>query len=163
MLGSQPENIGGIKMILFEKDKTSLQLVNRTLFIEHNESLIRLADLRSIVGSLVYGMYQEIARLRQELLELHKELGKMIEKIERLKAIKEQMNALNAEREAIELEVDEKVIYQNEDGTWTRFTKIDNIEELKRGTLFRSTSVNRYTTKLETLKNKPKELKEGEA
>ena len=84
----------------------------------------------------------------------------MMKEVERLKQIKEQMALLSKEKEEIELKLDEKVIYQNEDGTWTRFTKIDNVEELKKGNFFRSTIVNRFTTKLETLKRKPKELEE---
>jgi len=78
-------------------------------------------------------------------------------RIERLKEIKFQIAELTKEKESLELELDSKVIYQNEDGTWTRFTKIDNVEELLKGTFFRSTAVSRYTTKLETLKNEPKE------
>ena len=46
-----------------------------------------------------------------------------------LKQIKLLTAELSKEKEAIELELDEKIVYQNEDDTWTRFTKIDNIEE----------------------------------
>lgn len=82
------------------------------------------------------------------------------EKVERLKQIKEQINTLYKEESDIEAELDNCVIYPNEDGTWTRFTKIDNIEELKKNpTIFRVSSVGRYSTKIENLKNPPKELK----
>ncbi len=51
-----------------------------------------------------------------------------------------------------------KVTYQNDDGTYTRFTKIDNLEELKeKGFIYRAVDTYRFTTKLENLKNKPKE------
>jgi len=83
----------------------------------------------------------------------------MKSKVERLKQIKEEISKLNDEKDKLEEITDDLVIYQNPDGTWTRFTKLDNIEELKKGTLFRSTSVGRYTTKIESLKNPPKELK----
>lgn len=82
------------------------------------------------------------------------------EKIERLKQIKEQLKALYEEESQIEAELDNCVIYLNEDNTWTRFTKIDNIEELKKNSsIFRVSSIGRFTTKIENLKNPPKELK----
>lgn len=79
--------------------------------------------------------------------------------VERLKEIKSSIDSLSKERQEIENTLDDQIIYQNTDGTWTRFTKIDNIQELiEKGTMFRASSINRYTVKLETLKNKPKEL-----
>ena len=77
--------------------------------------------------------------------------------IERLKEIKAHMNSLTLEKEAIESTLEDKVIYQNPDGTWTRFTKIDNIEELKKGEFYRSTRITQFTTKVEILKHQPKE------
>lgn len=85
----------------------------------------------------------------------------MKNKVERLKQIKDEMDKLGDEKLKIEESLDDMVIYENGDGTWTRFTKIDNVEELKEGkTVFRSHPFNRYSTKLETLKNPPKELKQ---
>ena len=84
----------------------------------------------------------------------------MIQKVERLKALKEQIELLSKEKEQLELEVEDLVIYKNDDGTWTRFTKTDNIAELNNnGNFWKSTKVTRYSTKIETLKNPPKELK----
>lgn len=53
-----------------------------------------------------------------------------------------------------------KLYRENENGTWNRFTITDNKENLDEG-FWKSIRVERYSTKLETLKNKPKELKEG--
>ncbi len=82
------------------------------------------------------------------------------EKVERLKAIKAQVEELSKEKKEIEDELGDFEAYENEDGTWTRFTKIDNLQELeKTGQIYRTAPINRYTVKLEILKNKPKELK----
>ena len=82
-------------------------------------------------------------------------------KVERLFAIKAEQKVLSEEKEKIVKELEDFHAYQNEDNTWTRFTKIDNIKELEeKGTVFRSSSIDRYTVKLEILKNIPKELKE---
>ena len=80
--------------------------------------------------------------------------------VEKLKKLKKQQELLSEEKKKIIEELDDMVIYQNEDGSWTRFTKIDNLQELQeKGQVFRSTSLERYTTKVEILKNTPKELK----
>lgn len=84
----------------------------------------------------------------------------MKDKVEELKKIKEEISRLTKEKESIEEKVESLVTYQNPDGTWTRFTKINNIKELEKGTLFRTVAVNKFTTKIETLKNPPKELKQ---
>ena len=77
--------------------------------------------------------------------------------VEQLKLLKEEMTVLSDKKTEIENRLPESVIYQNEDGTWTRFTKIDNLKELEeKGSIFRASITNRYTTKLETLKNQPK-------
>jgi hypothetical protein len=96
----------------------------------------------------------------------------MKNKIEKIKQIKSQIESLSEEKKAIEesltLEIKENedgskyeyFSYQNEDGTYTRYTRIDNIEELKsKGQMYRNTPINRYTVKIENLKNLPKELK----
>lgn len=49
--------------------------------------------------------------------------------------------------------------FQNPDETWTRITVTDNAEKLDEG-FFKTVRVERYTLKIETLKNMPKELKE---
>lgn len=83
------------------------------------------------------------------------------EKVERLKAIKAQIEELSKEKKEIEDRLSGLEIYQNDDGTWTRFSKVDNMKELeKTGQIYRAAPINRYSTKLETLKNKPKELKD---
>lgn len=50
--------------------------------------------------------------------------------------------------------------FQNEDGTWTRLSVTDNAEKINEG-FFKSIRVERFTLKVETLKNIPKELKEA--
>lgn len=49
--------------------------------------------------------------------------------------------------------------FQNEDGTWTRITSTDNKEAIEEG-FFKTVRVDRFSVKIETLKNMPKELKE---
>lgn len=84
----------------------------------------------------------------------------MKDKVERLKQIKEETDKLHEERRVLESEVDDLIIYQNEDGTWTRFTKTNNIEELQEGkTVWKSCGMEKFSTKIENLKNEPKELK----
>jgi len=79
--------------------------------------------------------------------------------IERLKQIKAQFELLSVEKKAIENNLPEQVIYQNYDNTWTRWTRTDNLKELmEKGEIYRAAPLNRFTTKLEILKNKPKEL-----
>ena len=81
-----------------------------------------------------------------------------VQRVKRLQEIKVASEELGTEKEKIVQELDDKVIFENSDGTWTRFTKIDTIKELEeKGTIFRSNPVNRFSTKLETLKNKPKD------
>jgi hypothetical protein len=74
--------------------------------------------------------------------------------------IKEKIENFSKQKTEIENSLPEKVIYQNSDGTWTRFSKIDNLLELEeKGSIFRASITNRYTTKVEMLKNQPKEDK----
>ena len=47
---------------------------------------------------------------------------------------------------------------QNENGTWTRLTLSDNAEKINEG-FWKNVKVERYSLKIETLKNMPKELK----
>ena len=50
---------------------------------------------------------------------------------------------------------------QNDNGTWSRVKITDNVAELLAGnTVWRSSATERYTDKVEILKNKPRELKE---
>lgn len=84
-----------------------------------------------------------------------------MELVERLKQIKIEQEKLSNEQAEIVNKLGDILCYQNQDGTWTRFTKIDNIKELQeKGTVFRSNSFNRYSTKVEVLKNKPKEMEQ---
>jgi hypothetical protein len=56
--------------------------------------------------------------------------------------------------------VDElKLVSQNSDGTWTRVTVFDNALQMNEG-FWKSVKVERFSSKIETLKNPPKELKE---
>jgi hypothetical protein len=81
-----------------------------------------------------------------------------MEKVERLKKIREEFETLSNEKKEIEESLPEQVIYQNPDSTWTRWTRTDNLKELKeKGEIFRAAPIGRYSTKLEVLKNKPKE------
>lgn len=48
--------------------------------------------------------------------------------------------------------------FQNPDGTWTRISVADNATKLDEG-FFKTVRVERYSLKIETLKNMPKELK----
>ena len=83
----------------------------------------------------------------------------MQELIERLKGIKAEQETLSLEQSEIIAQLGDMFCYQNSDGTWTRFTKIDNIKELQeKGTVYRANSFNRFSTKVEVLKNKPKEM-----
>lgn len=50
------------------------------------------------------------------------------------------------------------LIKQNEDGTWTRITISDNAERINEG-YYEFVKVERYSVKIDNLKNKPKELK----
>jgi len=85
----------------------------------------------------------------------------MKELVERLKEIKLEQDKLSNEYSEIVNKLEDFVAYENEDTTWTRFTKIDNLKELEEKSLvYRSNAFPRYSTKLEVLKNKPKELKE---
>ena len=80
--------------------------------------------------------------------------------IERLKQIKEEKALLQTEQEDIELNLTDLEIYENEDSTWTRFTRNNNIQDLYNGkTVWKSCGFSQYSTKIEILKNKPKELK----
>lgn len=49
--------------------------------------------------------------------------------------------------------------FQNPDGTWTRVTSVDNKEAIEDG-FYKTVRVDRFSVKIETLKNMPKELKE---
>jgi hypothetical protein len=50
------------------------------------------------------------------------------------------------------------LIKQNEDGTWTRITFVDNAERMNNG-YYELVKIELFSVKIDTLKNKPKELK----
>lgn len=50
--------------------------------------------------------------------------------------------------------------FQNPDGTWTRISVADNAKAIDQG-FFKTVRVERFSLKIETLKNMPKELKEA--
>jgi len=57
------------------------------------------------------------------------------------------------------LKIKEPLVIENEDGTWTRIAITDNAENLDKG-FYASARVSRYSTRVDVLKNMPKELKE---
>lgn len=56
-----------------------------------------------------------------------------------------------------ELGTSQPLIKQNDDGTWTRINFVDNQERIQEG-YYEFIKVERYSVKVEILKNKPKEL-----
>lgn len=83
----------------------------------------------------------------------------MNEKIERLKAIKLEQEILSAEKAKIISELPNFEAYENGDGTWTRYTMIDRMNVLaSEGKVLNIEYMDRYLSKVEILKNKPKEL-----
>jgi len=81
------------------------------------------------------------------------------EMVEQLIDIKNEIAKLSEQRDEIENVLPKLVIYKNTDGTWTRFKKTDNIKELEnKGSVWGMYSVKRNQTKIDILKNKPKEL-----
>lgn len=85
----------------------------------------------------------------------------MEQKVKRLLEIKELVKSLFDEKRAIEKELDDLVIFQNDDKTWTRFKKADLSEQLKSGEpiFYPKVFIERFLTEVRILKNKPKELK----
>ena len=82
------------------------------------------------------------------------------EAVEQLKKYKAELEVLKESRRELEESLPDILIYQNDDGTWTRYTRKDNLLELQeKGEVHRSVPFNRYMSKLESLKNKPKDLK----
>jgi hypothetical protein len=80
-------------------------------------------------------------------------------KIKELISIEEQIKQLYEEKAEILENISDLVIYQNDDGTWTRFAKLDTVKEiLEKGTIFRANSITKYSSKIDVLKNRPKEL-----
>ena len=77
------------------------------------------------------------------------------------KNIQEQLNFVYEKRKALLnkalAEFDNQLFKQNEDGTWIRVTISDNAERINDG-YFEFVKVERYSVKVEILKNKPKEL-----
>ena len=79
--------------------------------------------------------------------------------IERLKEIKIEQSKLSVEKADLVSKLNVFEAYQNDDGTWTRYTNVDRIEALKTEGKFLSIDYfDRFQTKIEILKNKPKEL-----
>lgn len=84
-------------------------------------------------------------------------LTQFVKQVEQLKHIKIQIDDFYKIKANIENELPEQVVYQNADGTWTRFTKVDNLDELmEKGQIFRSHPISRFTSKIDILKNEPK-------
>jgi len=87
----------------------------------------------------------------------------MQQQIERLRQIKEQRTKLSDEYNEIIQNLPESFVYKSDkledsDKPFIRFTKIDNLSELtEKGSIFRAIETQRFTTKIETLKNEPKE------
>ena len=99
--------------------------------------------------------------LEESIQQQEDTLSYQIGLVKSLNVIKEQQDKLFSEKKDIIDQLPELVIFKNEDNTWTRFTKVDNISVLtEKGTIFRTSSLDRYTTSIEVLKNPPKELKE---
>ena len=84
------------------------------------------------------------------------------QKVKRLQEIKNEMSALSEEKKVLVEELDELVIFQNDDKTWTRFKKVDLSEQLKLGkpVFYPKVFISQYLTEVKVLKNKPRELKD---
>lgn len=81
-------------------------------------------------------------------------------KIERLIEIKKQKALLQEEQEKIEESLPDLEIITNEDGTWTRFSRVNNLEQLEEGkTVWKSCGFSKYSCEIKILKTLPKELK----
>ena len=84
--------------------------------------------------------------------------------IKNLLAINNSLSKLYEEKAEIlktaikEIGTSQPLIKQNEDGTWTRISLIDNQERMNDG-YYEFVKVERYSVKVDTLKNMPKELK----
>lgn len=82
-----------------------------------------------------------------------------MELIERLKEIKKEQEKLSEEKQSIISRLSNFEVYQNDDWTWTRYTNIDRLELLQtEGKVLNIEYIDRFQTKIEILKKKPKEL-----
>lgn len=80
-----------------------------------------------------------------------------IDLVEELKIIRSEIDNLVDKKKMIEALLPPLFVYQNEDGGWTRFTKVDNVTAMLAGLdVFRSSIFSRFTTKVEILKHEPK-------
>lgn len=82
--------------------------------------------------------------------------------IEQLVDLEERSTAIQGEKTKLindfkESSPDGLAIKQNEDGTWTRVTVTDNKEKIDEG-FWKMVKVERFSVKIDNLKNKPKEL-----
>jgi len=84
--------------------------------------------------------------LVQQLIDLEKQITNLFE--EKTKLLKEFSEAYPEKFACV----------QNEDGTWTRLTLSGNAEKINEG-FWKNVKVERYSLKIENLKNMPKELK----
>lgn len=89
---------------------------------------------------------EKISLIGSQLISLQDQISELYEKRRRL---------IN---NAVEQKIPRILFKQNQDGTWTRVKIIDNAERLNDG-YYEFTKVERFSVKVETLKNKPKELK----
>ena len=80
--------------------------------------------------------------------------------VEELKKIKEELDALYEKKRTIEANItSDLVMYENVDGTWTRFKRINQAELLfEKKLVFVPTYIEQYKTEIKVLKNPPKEL-----
>jgi len=90
----------------------------------------------------------EIQQIFEDILDVHKDIIELEKKKRELAA------------QIIKMGIPEnKLIIQNLDGSWTRATILDNVERIDSG-YYEMTRIERFSLKVEHLKNKPKELKE---
>ena len=80
--------------------------------------------------------------------------------INELIRVKEDMVKLENLKKKLENQLPDLVCSQNTDKTWVRYKKVDNLQELEsKGKVFHQSYFNRFTSKIDILKNMPRELK----
>ena len=89
--------------------------------------------------------------------------GPNVKTLEKVKALKEEISAKYEELEKITNEIIKKHgigewLFENEDGTFTRFSTVDNLRSLEEsGTIFKAASLKRFDLQIKELKRKPKD------
>lgn len=85
------------------------------------------------------------------------------ETIQAIGKLNDDIAKLSTERKELEATLPDLLVYQNIDKTWTRWSRTNNVDELtKKEKVFVGVYVDRLSTKIEVLKNEPKELKAKE-